>query len=93
MIKTPQRALVKFKTEPEIQNRSPLTPVIAFCRCSLSVVTLYMQEDFKARKMICFLIASWPDHQLLYDAVALNTVQSIRLMAFALTSKNRRVRK
>lgn len=48
--------------------------------------------DSKARKTICFLIASWPDHQLLSDTVALNTVQNIRLMAFSLTSKNRRVR-
>ena len=45
-----------------------------------------MREDSKAKKTECFLIASWPDHQLLYDAVSLNIVQSIRLMAFALTS-------
>ena len=52
-----------------------------------------MREDSTARKTISFLIASWPDHQLLYDAVALNSVPSIRLVAFALTSKNRRVKK
>lgn len=56
------------------------------------MVTLSEGGDSKAWKPICFLIASWLDHQLLYDAVALNTVQNIRLMAFSLTSKNRRVR-